>query len=257
MAGTWGISPVEGKGLVFLRTNCRPALTSPWSRTWQQCLSFLCKGLEHRAHPHKEMLMLNNISKVEMISFFLRLIWVFLWLLFREIAAWMQLVKQFRSLPESHLYLPLHQSPFWPIVCTKLVFPFRFPAGNSTCIYLHLTDKEMVAQWHLVTLQGSRDFHLEKDQWEPFYRNTSVSSPLRWALLHEESSFYWWVLLLFSVKRVLSPQDMLQVFLFWGLPWWERFAPRVFVIFFCFSCHNLFHLESIEHWALYILFIYL
>lgn len=82
VAETWGFSPVERKGLFFLRTNCRPALTSPWSRAWQQCLSFLCKGLEHRAHPHKEMLALNNISKVEMISFFLRLIWVFLWLLF-------------------------------------------------------------------------------------------------------------------------------------------------------------------------------
>lgn len=48
-----------------------------------------------------------------------------------------------------------------------------------------------------------------------------------------------------------------QGFLFWGLPWWERFAPREFVTFFCFSCHNLFHLESIGNWAFLFLFIYL
>lgn len=157
-----------------------------------------------------------------MISFFLRLIWFFLSFIYSyyylwEIAGCIQLVKQFRSLPERLLYLPLLQSPSLHTACTKLVFLFKFPASKSTC----LVSTWQIKKWkHNGTLSLYRA--IETNTLERNGQSCSVGTQVLLFLLPSckahtfvddlcfMKSPYWWVLLLFSVESILSPQDMLQ-----------------------------------------------
>lgn len=192
----------------------------------------------HGAHPHKETLVLNNIQKWKWSHSSYGLFGFFLGYYLLEIAGCIQLFKQFRSLPERLLYLPLHQSPSLHIVCTKLVSPFEFPKGNSTYPHLHFRAKEMEAQWHTVTLRGNRNT-LKRNS-ESHSAGTQVllflllscqaHSFVYGDLCSMKSPLYCWVVLLFSVESVLNPQDMLLTLLFWRLSWWEMFAPRQVVL---------------------------